>query len=208
MNWHPEVLTRRQQRVLAQLGSLLQPHGFYLAGGTAVALHLGHRRSVDLDWFTAKRLSKPLHLAQGIREAGVPLVTKSVAPGTLHGSVSGVRVSILEYRYPLIATLRGWPGGGRIAAANDLAAMKLAALAQRGTRKDFVDVYALGSQGFSLSKMLGFYQKKYAVQDVAHVLYSLAYFQDADRERMPRLLWHVNWRTIKKAIRDWLRDKM
>ena len=51
MTWHPEILGRRQRRVLAEIGPLLTERGFYLAGGTAVALHLGHRRSVDLDWF-------------------------------------------------------------------------------------------------------------------------------------------------------------
>jgi hypothetical protein len=64
MTGHPEVLSRNQKRVLAELGPFLTGSGFYLAGGTAVALHLGHRRSVDLDWFTAERLPDPLSLAQ------------------------------------------------------------------------------------------------------------------------------------------------
>jgi len=146
MTWHPEVLALRQQRALAQLGPLLTRLGFYLAEGTAVALYLGHRRSVDLDWFTAERLADPLRLAQELREQGIAFVTRQLAPGTLLGSVRGVRLSLLEYRYPLLAALRPWQGGSRIAARADLAAMKLAALAQRGAKKDFVDVYALGSR--------------------------------------------------------------
>jgi len=106
MSWHPEVLTRLQQRVLAQVGPFLRPHGFFPAGGTAVALHLGHRRAVDLDWFTDERKPQPLQLAQEIRETGAGFVTKSVAPGTLHGSVAGVRLSLLEYLYPLLVALR------------------------------------------------------------------------------------------------------
>src|SRR5689334_2644874 len=105
MTWHPEVLALRQQRVLARVGPVLTQHGFYLAGGTAVALHLGHRRSVDLDWFSAARLPDPLRLAQDLREQGVAFVTGQVAPGTLHGSVRGVRLGLLEYRYPLLASL-------------------------------------------------------------------------------------------------------
>lgn len=206
MSWHPEILTRRQLRVMAQLGPLLTRHGFYLAGGTAVALHLGHRRSVDLDWFTGNPLPDPLRLAQDIRGQGVAFVTGQIAPGTLHGSVHGVRVSLLEYRYPLLTALRPWPrGGGRIASRGDLAAMKLAAVAQRGAKKDFVDIYALGNRSCSLQQMLCWYQEKYAVNDVAHVLYSLAYFEDADRQRTPRLLWDANWQAIKKTIRRWLR---
>jgi hypothetical protein len=204
MTWHREILARRQQRVLDQLGPLLAQQDFFLAGGTAVALHLGHRRSMDLDWFTTEKLADPLHLTQVLRDQGVDFVPAQVARGTLHGWVRGVRVSLLEYRYPLLAALRPWRGGGRIAARSDLAAMKLAAVAQRGTKKDFVDVYALGRRGLSLRQMLQWYQEKYAVEDVAHVLYALAYFDDADRERMPRLLWDADWRTMKKTIRRWL----
>ena len=79
--------------------------------------------------------------------------------------------------------------------------MKLAAVAQRGAKKDFVDVYALLRRTCSLPQMLRWYQEKFAVDDVAHVLFSLAYFDDAERERTPRLFWKVNWRTIKETIR-------
>ena len=137
-----------------------------------------------LIWFTAEPLPDPLQLAQSLREQGIAFVTRQVAPGTLHGSVHGVRLSLLEYRYPQLADLRTW-GGSRVAARADLDAMKLAALAQRGAEKDFVDVYALGSRSSSLRQMLRWYQEKHAVGDLAHVLYSLAYFDDADRERMP-----------------------
>ena len=205
MTWHREILGLRQLRVLAQLGPWLAHQGFYLAGGTAVALHLGHRRSVDLDWFTRAGIAEPLRLAQELREQRVPFVVRQVAPGTLHGSVRGVRVSLLGYRYPLLAGLRPWRGGIRIAARPDLAAMKLAAVAQRGAKKDFIDVYALGTQSFSLRKMLRWYQQKYAVQDIAHLLYSLAYFDDADRERMPVLRWDVDWPEMRETIRGWLR---
>jgi len=206
MTGHPEVLSRSQERVLAELGPFLTARGFYLAGGTAVALHLGHRRSVDLDWFTAERLSDPLALAQHLRELPVPFVAEQVAPGTLHGSARRVRLSLLEYRYRLLGYLRPWQGCARLASQKDLAAMKIAAVTQRGSKKDFVDIYALASQSFSLRQMLRWYQKKYAIHDVAHVLYSLAYFDDADRERMPTMLWKVKWPTVKENIRSWVHE--
>ena len=205
MTWHPEVLARRQQRVLAQIGPILTKLGFYLAGGTAVALHLGHRRSVDLDWFTPEGLDDPLNLAQELRDQGIAFVTDQVAPGTLHGAVKGVRVSFLRYRYPQLANLRSWSGGIYLAARADLAAMKISAITRRGAKKDFVDIYALTRRSISLTQMLGWYQEKHGVHDLAHVCYSLAYFDDADRERMPKMLWKVTWRTVKMAIRDWLR---
>lgn len=171
-----------------------------------MALHLGHRRSVDLDWFTAERLPDPLSLAQHLREIPVTFVAEQVAPGTLHGSARGVRLSLLEYRYRLLGSLCPWQRSARLASRRDLAAMKIAAVSQRGAKKDFVDIYALASRSFSLRQMLRWYQEKYAVHDVAHVLYSLAYFDDADRERMPAMLWKVKWPTIKDTIRSWVDD--
>jgi hypothetical protein len=54
--------------------------------------------------------------------------------------------------------------------------------------------------------MLQLYQEKYAVQDIAHVLYGLAYFDDAEQERMPKMFWNIDWKTIKKTIQGWIRD--
>jgi hypothetical protein len=206
MTGHPEVLSRSQTRVLGEIGPYLTGCGFYLAGGTAVALHLGHRRSVDLDWFTAERLPDPLGLAQDLRELPLPFVAGQVAPGTLHGSARRVRLSLLEYRYRLLGSLCPWQRSAKLASRKDLAAMKIAAVAQRGAKKDFVDLYALGRRSFSLRQMLRWYQKKYAINDVAHVLYSLAYFDDADAERMPPMLWNVKWPTIKDTIRSWVHE--
>ncbi len=207
MTWHPEILSKRQARVLARIGSELTAGEFYLAGGTAVALQLGHRRSVDLDWFTTGPLEQPLAVAQQLRETGIPFVTEQVAPGTLHGRVSGVRVSLLEYRYPLLRPPLRWPAGRTaIASLTDLAAMKLAGAAQRGAKKDLIDVYALARKFAPVQRMVRWYQEKYQLEDTAHLLYSLAYFDDADRERSPKLLWDVDWPAIKRALRDWVQE--
>jgi transposase-like protein len=203
--WHAETLPRRQQRVLAEIGPFLTERGFYLAGGTAVALHFGHRRSVDLDWF-APEFPDPERLADELQKQGIPFATESLAPGTLHGIVRGVKVTFLRYRYRMLAKPRANPFGFRVAGRTDLAAMKLLAVAQRGAKKDFVDIYALSKKSDSLRHMLAWYQKKYVVEDVAHLLRSLAYFDDADKERMPKMLWEVSWRTVKSTIRRWLRD--
>jgi hypothetical protein len=207
MTFHPEILGRRQHRALTRLGPVLTARGFYLGGGTALALHLGHRRSVDLDWFTAERLGSPLRLGRELRDDGIAWVTGQTAPGTLYGTVAGVRVSFFEYRYPLLKPTILWrPGRCRLASRADLTAMKLAAVAQRGAKKDFIDLYALARAGVSLRQAAKWYRRKYDVADVAHLLYGLAYFDEADRERMPRMLWDADWRTVKGAIRDWLRD--
>ena len=105
-----EVLGRVQRRVLERLGPLATARGFYLAGGTGLALQLGHRRSVDFDWFIEGRVGDPLVLARQVRDDGIALRVDQTERGTLHGRVAGVRVSFIEYRYPLLAPLQNPPG--------------------------------------------------------------------------------------------------
>jgi hypothetical protein len=196
-----EVLGRTQERVLRKLGPVLAIEHFYLGGGTAVALHLGHRRSLDLDWFTGEKFGDPL--LRGVQERGIPLVVRQIDRGTVHG----VRVSLLEYRYACLREAVRPPGlAVSIASLPDLAAMKLAAVAQRGAKKDFVDLYALAPRFIPLSRMVGYYQRKYGTLNVGHLLYSLTYFDEAEGERMPQMLWRTDWRTIKKALRGWVAD--
>lgn len=178
-----------------------------MAGDTALAIYFGHRHSADLDWFTENPIADPMRLSQEIRDEGISFKTWAIERGTLYGAVSGIRVSFLEYRYPLLRPLGSWPEVGCLMASReDIACMKLSAIAQRGSKKDFVDVYALGLKHVPLKEMLQLYQKKFTVQDIVHVLYGLTYFDDADKERTPRMLWEVNWKTVKKTIQRWGRE--
>lgn len=180
---------------------------FYLGGGTAFALYFGHRHSVDLDWFTNGRISDPLILAQAIRDEKIPFAIDQTELGMLHGTISGIRVSFFEYRYPLLKPLVSLLGSGcSMASLEDLACMKLSAIVQRGSKKDFLDIYALGRKHISLNKMVSLYQKRYSVKNIAHLLYGLAYFEEADQERMPKMYWNTNWKTVKKTLQSWLKE--
>lgn len=180
---------------------------YYLGGGATIAIYLGHRHSVDLDWFTEEGITDPMRLAQNIRDKGIPFVTGQIERGTLHGTISGVRIRFLEYKYPLLKPLIIWQKAAcQLATLEDLACMKLSALTQRGSKKDFVDIYALGLRYFSLRDMLRLYPKKFSVEDKGHVLYGLSYFDDADKERLPKMFWDTDWRTIKKTIQGWVKE--
>lgn len=204
MRVRKKVLTRAQTRALTRLAPLMAERSFYLAGGTALALQIGHRRSVDLDWFSEAPLTNPLRFARELQDAGMPLRIERAERGTLHGTVFGVRVSFFEYRYPLLRPLlRPREPSLRTASPEDIACMKLAAVAQRGSRKDFVDLYALGRR-MPLVRMLALYGRKYGVQDPGHLLYALSYFDDAERERMPKLLRPWDWASIKQTIQRWV----
>lgn len=206
MSFHSEVLTARQKKVLMQIGHFCTSREFYLAGGTALAIHLGHRRSGDFDWFTRHSIPHPLLLAEDIRKANIPFITTHIERGTLYGTISGARVSFIEYSYPLLEPCEIWSEYDcPLAHPSDIACMKLSAITQRGSKKDFLDIYALASKVIPLDHMLKLYQNKFSVQDIGHVLFALAYFDDADRERIPPLLWAVTWKAVREAIAQWVK---
>ena len=207
MKFHWEGLGKNQVAVLKQTGSTLRKSAYYLAGGTALAIYFGHRLSVDLDWFTSQNMGDALILAQKLRTAGFNFKTDQTAPGTLHGSIAKVRVTFLEFHYPLLKPLVHWKEMDcSLASLEDLACMKLSAIAQRGARKDFCDIYALGTKRFEFKEMLELYQRKFKIQDISHVLYGVVYFDDAEKERMPKMLWDVKWAEIKKVIQGWVKE--
>lgn len=202
---HPEVLPPEQQACLRQLGPAATAEGFHLIGGTAVAIHLGHRQSVDFDWCTQQFPGEPVNLTASLADRGVRLTPTSLAHGTVHGSVDGVKVSFLEIKPPLLEPALEWPEYGcRLASPADLAAMKLLAVSQRGTKKDFIDVHALGG-ALPLQAMIDAYCHRFGLTDSGRVLAALCYFDDADMEPMPTMLVPSDWEAIKHAIRRQVR---
>ena len=206
MNFHDDILAPEQNELLVALGPIAAGAGFFLGGGTAVALHLGHRRSIDFDWFTAEKLEDPLALAASLRSADIPLEDTRVASGTLHGMVRGVRISFFAYHYPCLSTPVTWAElGFTLASLDDLACMKLAAVAQRGSRKDFADIYAICLKYKPLQELLQLYRRKYGTNDISHVLVSLGYFDDADEEAALAMIWDVSWEEMKRKIVMWVK---
>lgn len=199
--FHPEILEPRQAEVLAATAEELVGRGFRLGGGTGLALAMGHRQSIDFDWFTGEPMGDPMRLVRELADGGVALELESLDAGTVHATLSGVRVSLLEFRYPLVAEPITWPGQNVVVLSlDDIACMKLSAIAQRGARKDFVDLYALLRDHRPLAELLDLYREKFNVTEIGHLLYSLSYFEDAEKEPMPRMLWDVEWRDVRRAV--------
>lgn len=185
----------------------MEDEGFYLGGGTALALHLGHRKSIDLDWFTTEKIDDPIRLVARVRDADITIEEARTDKGTVHGKIDGVRLSLLEYRYPLLGPVARLEGSGvPIAALEDLAAMKLSAIAQRGTRRDFMDVHALALEFRPLVEMLDLYRRKFDIEDITYVVYGLSYFDDADAEQPPAMLRDTDWEAVKADFRRWIRE--
>ena len=201
---HSEVLPDQQADVLSKIGGLSSGKGFYLAGGTAVALHLGHRRSIDLDWFIDKELPMATQFASEIAELASNVELGKTERSAIYINVSGVRTCYLRYKYQMIGPLE--PAAEfrcNLAGLADLAAMKLAALAQRGLKRDFIDIYAIAQAGMPLGEMISNYRRKFKVEDDIPVLRALTYFEDAELDEMPEMLQEVQWKTVRDTILRW-----
>ena len=181
------------------LEGLMKMAGFedlFLVGGTALALQLGHRISVDIDLFGKITLSE-FEISELMRAHGnIQLLNKSKNI-TIY-SIDGVKVDIVNYPYKWIDE-PVYDGGLRLAGKKDIAAMKLNAIAGRGSKKDFIDLFFLLKE-FSLADMLGYYKQKYPEGSEFLVLKSLSWFEDADTEPDVMMLTGVRWMEIKQVI--------
>lgn len=195
---HPEVLEGPQRSLLAQLDRTPISAGFYLAGGTALALHLGHRRSVDLDLFSREPFDNDNLLAV-LRQIGQIRVGRN-DPETIWAELEGVQVSFFRYDYPLLDPLAKPDFGPNVVGIRDIACMKLSAIMGRGSRRDFVDLYAVCRQGYGLEQVHGWFQQKYAgiSYDPYHLARSLVYFVEAEEEPMPVMLQPCPWEQVRE----------
>ena len=197
MSLHWEATPGVMQNVLRSISTALCETDFYLAGGTALALLEGHRVSVDLDLFSPS-FADPEAVLVTLEAAHLEAMTTSISPKMLYLQVQETTVSLFGYSYPLVASLLR-PDNSLLplASREDIVAMKLAAIASRGSRKDFIDLWLLVTRYWPLSDCLELYRKKFAARDIGHVVRSLTYFDDADEEPPLRLLIDVDWEEIK-----------
>lgn len=172
----------------------------YLAGGTALALRLGHRISVDLDFFTQeeldeKILSAELHKLPEFNETGV-------AWRTVWGKVGETKFSLFYYKYPLLEKTDDFEGINLLN-LKDIAAMKICAVGDRGAKRDFVDLFFLGRH-FTIDQMFEFYNQKFSDLDEKkyHLITSLNYFVDAEIDPLPKMLVDISWDKVKEFFHN------
>jgi hypothetical protein len=169
-----------------------------LVGGTGLALQNGHRKSIDLDLFGNLEADE-LEISDALNSFDqVKILQKS--KNIFVYLINGIKTDIVRYKYewlqdPLIFD------GISIAGKKDIAAMKLAAITGRGTKKDFIDLAFL-LQKFSLKQMIDFYSQKYPDGEEFLVIKSLGYFADADSEPSPVMLKNMSWDQVKRIIQD------
>ena len=214
MRWHEEVLGWKETRAAEILGQALGDT-FFLAGGTGLALQLGHRISLDLDMFSSSRKLQSAErrdIFEALRARGSLKVVTS-EDHTCHLVVDGANVSLFFYPEQMLRKPCGNFRGLAVAHVEDICAMKLNALVGRGSRKDFIDLYFLFRK-LGTAAAIGTAERKFRdhADFPAQAVRALVYFMDAEKEPMPKMLASMKWEEIKRffeiEVRRYLRAEV
>lgn len=195
---HHEVVATSTLQLIRALCADERLRDFVVVGGTALALQIGHRRSEDIDLFTQHDMDIPalaahLGTAYGFRP-------DFIERNTLKGQIRGVKVDLITFPYPWVRPIVE-EEGGRLASIPDIAAMKLSAISQDGTRlKDFIDVAYLSCH-LSYADMIACYEKKFPHTNPAIPLKAIAYFNDINFNTTINLInARYQWANIERRI--------
>ena len=189
--------------LLKKLMLLPELEDFFLVGGTALALQLGHRISIDIDLFTQNdfdtkklfsKLNKQFKISD-LTEDNNTLNFNIVFP---EKSDNIIKIDLIKYSYPLINPIFEIDKI-RLLSVEDIIPMKLSAVAGRGSKKDFYDIFYLLTS-YSIEKMFELFKKKFPNTNEFHILKSLTYFEDAEIEPNPQMTKKVNWNIVKTKI--------
>lgn len=194
--WHRESITPAVEQVLSDLSPETFLENFYLAGGTGLALQLGHRRSRDLDLFSYQAFDPEPFVHKLQRLPGFGLTAKGEA--TLHFTARNIKVSLLAYPYPLLFSSE-LLDHVKVADLRDIACMKISAIAGRAAKRDFIDLYFV-AQDLGLPNVLDLFKQKFeqAHYSLPHLLKSLTFFEEAETDPMPDMLAPVSWPQVKE----------
>jgi hypothetical protein len=193
---HYNTITAETLELLKKLQAVPAFSELRLVGGTALALQIGHRNSIDIDLFGKLSIDE-IALNEALSNIGKLIQLKKSKNINIY-SLNNIKLDIVNYPYQWI----GQPiktDTLLLAGLKDIAAMKLAAITSRGTKKDFIDVFFLLNR-FSLPEMLDFYENKYHDGSVFLVLKSLTYFEDADQDETPKMYVEYDWEKTKSKI--------
>ena len=204
--WTPklEALPRSTQKALeyARKESWLEEEKWYLAGGTALALQVGHRQSVDLDFFTQEKTFAPAEITRHFPDNRI-WQGKIVKEGTVYGTLCKAKISFIAYPFfvPVVPPLKY--GAVAVLDKDDIAVMKIIAMSQRGRKRDFVDLYWYANNVAPLESVVEKLPRKYptVAHNYHHIIKSMTYFDDAENDLMPTLFFDMTWEDIKSYFR-------
>ncbi|HCM82312.1 MAG: hypothetical protein UW37_C0034G0005 [Candidatus Gottesmanbacteria bacterium GW2011_GWA2_44_17] len=198
---HAGTLLQSSQAALAVLGKSHILDTSYLAGGSALALHLGHRKSFDFDFYYPGALFAEDIIKQ-LAGIGTFKVTLLEPPHTVLGIFNNIKFSIFRYTYPMIGEFTLYQNI-RVASVADIAAMKLTAITGRATKRDYVDLYVI-SQKYRFEELFDFYEKKFGNlgNNRYAIIRAMGYFDDAESDEMPKMIHSFSWEEVKTFLSD------
>ncbi len=176
----------------------LADSNWYLAGGTALTLQVGHRKSVDLDFFTQDKDFDNNNLLGNFKN-GTYWDTDVNKKNTIYGELFGAKVSFIAYPFFIPSEKPLLYGSIKILKPKDIAVMKIIAISQRGRKRDFFDLYWFMKNGEVLENTMHKLKNQYpsVAHDYHHILKSLVYFEDAENDPAPEINFRASWKEVK-----------
>ncbi len=201
IDWHFNILPLETKKAFDFLSkqAWLETSEWYLAGGTALALRAGNRKSFDLDFFTQERNfdnKELLNKFSGNKNWKVTINQKN----TVYGELFGSKISFIAYPFFIPKQEPSQYGKIKILAPTDIAVMKIIAISQRGRKRDFFDLYWCANNLEPLEKTIGRLKIQYpsVAHDFHHILKSLVYFKDAESDPELEIYFKASWIMVKK----------
>lgn len=193
---HAGTLSVDAQNALAILGRSGILKNSYLAGGSALALQLGHRKSYDFDFYTREKIHAE-DIPPQLSRLGNFTTTDLEPPHTILGIFQGVKFSLFRYDYPMLKPYFQFEKIS-LASIPDIAAMKLSAITGRATKRDYIDLYFL-TKKYPVEKLLKLYEKKFGKlgNNLYFIIKALGFFEDAESDDMPKMIKKVSWQEVK-----------
>jgi len=193
---YPEALTLKAKRIFNKIGNFPK---FYLAGGTGLALQLGHRISVDFDLFWQKEIPKNLfsQIKRIFKDSKIEVIVNH--PEQLTVTIEDIHLTFAKYPFPVISKFITYKGI-KILPALEIAAMKAYALGRRATLKDYVDLYFVMKEKITtLKKIIKFCGRKYGKEfDPRLFLEQLIYSKDIEEIEIQFLKKKVSREEIER----------
>lgn len=203
MKFFTSILDKNQQVILPKL-KFLSDDGFYLAGGTSLALLIGHRTSVDFDFFIQKHFDSVKLIDKITKVFGSEVKVTLIEKDTVFVIIKDVECSFFWYQYPLLNEIKT-EIGINLAGLKDIAAMKLLSVSHRPAKRDYIDIYYL-LNSFSLEEMLAFAHKKYKNINEYLILRALTYYDDVEGKENKRPIKlldpNFSWQEAKIILTD------
>jgi len=201
INWHYETLPPNTKKALDFFSAekWIKKSNWYLAGGTALALQAGNRKSYDLDFFTTdKDFDEKKLLAHfiGNKYWGTDVEEKN----TIYGQLFKAKISFIAYPFFIPKQNFLWHKSVQVLNQIDIAVMKITAISQRGRKRDFFDLYWCAKNIESLENIIKRLKVQYpsVAHNYHHILKSLVYFDDAESDPEPEIYFNADWKKVKE----------